>query len=326
MRWEALALALVLVTAGCLTGGSDGSDGPVRKASADVGDSTGGLEGTVTDQAIQAVEGALVRVEELDRTTRTESDGSFAFSNLEPGTYRVTVNASGFLSDRETVTVTAGEVTTIEYVLSRVSKAEPFTQTLELKGFFECGFGAGYDLSPAPPPANMSGGIISWSTCGTINSQVGENATNDRFDHRFTLEAPLTELVVETTWEPGAGSLSDMLWVDLVPQGHHCGNITTCEWSLLDHWGESPLVGEVNESRLEAEQDYFDRRCRNGVDEFCGYNFADDGWPLWMRTWARWECQPAGPQACVLLQQPFTHIATAFYNQPAPDGYSSLES
>lgn len=323
MRWTGVVLALVLATAGCLSsGGSEGE--PVRQAKADVTEATGGIEGTVTDEAVQPVANATLRVTETGRTATTEPDGSFAFSTVQPGSYTLTVNASGFVSAQQEVRVEAGEVSTVEIVLARVASEDAFTQTLELKGFFECGFGAGYDLSAAPPPANASGGLISWSTCATVNDQLGENATNDRFDHRFTLEPALTELVVETTWEPSAGSLSDMLWVDLVPQGHHCGNITTCEWSLLDHWGSSPLVGTVNETRLEAEQAYFDRRCGNDVDRFCGYNFAEDGWPLWIRTWARWECQPAGPQACLLIQQPFTHVATAFYNQPAPEGYSAL--
>lgn len=325
MRWEASLLVAMLLTAGCLGLASEEASEPVQKARAEASEDTGGIEGVITDAAVQPIPSANVTIAELSKTSAAASDGSYAFSNLAPATYTLRVNATGYLGQEKTVDVTAGTVETVDFVLSKISSKEPFTQQFELKGFFECGFGAGYDLSAAPPPANMSGGIISWPTCNTVNSGLGQNATNDQFDHRFELEPPIRSLVVETTWEPSTGNLAEQMWVDVVPQGFHCGNITTCEWSLIDHWGPSPLTGTVNNTTFHEEQAYFDRRCENGVDEWCGYDFYEEGWPLWIRTWVRWECQPAGPQACVLVQQPFTHIVTAFYNQPAPDGFTALE-
>lgn len=325
MRWLAVPIVLALVTAGCLgIGGDDGSDEPVQKARAVVTDDTGGIQGVVTDAAVQPIEGATVEIQELSTSTTTAEDGSYAFSELQPATYTLTVTSDEHLSQEKTVDVTAGEVATVDIVLTRQAAQDPFTQSFELKGFFECGFAAGYDLSPAPAPANMSGGLISSPTCNTLNSASG-NATNDRFDHFFTLEGPIRSLVVETTWEPSVGALSDQLWVDIVPQGFHCGNITMCEWSLIDHWGPSPLTGHINNTTFQQEQAYFDRRCENGVDEWCGYDFREDGWPLWIRVYARWECTPAGAQACVLAQQEFTHILTAFYHEPAPEGFTALE-
>lgn len=323
MRWSPTFLALLLVTAGCL-GGTDGSQEPVQQARADVSSSTGGVEGTVTDPAIQPIGNATVQLVEANRTTEAKPDGSFAFSNVQPGTYTVEANATGFLADQQEVTVRAEQIATVDFLLAHAPTTESYTQTWEMRGFFECGFAAGYDASAAPPPANRSGGVISWPFCATVNSLAG-NATNDDFDEHFTTEPNLRTLVVETRWDPSAGSLSDQLWVDIVPQGFHCGNITKCKWSLLDHWGPSPLVGRVNDTRIDSIQSYFERRCNNGTDEYCGHNFEQDGWPLWIRVYPRWECQPAGPQACVLVQQEFTHVTTAFYNEPAPAGFTALE-
>lgn len=317
-----LAVMTVLVlTAGCLGGSED--DEAVQQKEATVTEDTGGIEGLVTNPAVEPIPDAELTLVEIGATTTTADDGSYAFSELEPASYALEVNASGYKGTRETVDVSAGEIATVDLVLSQERSTDGFTQTLELNGFFECGFAAGYDASAAPPPANSSSGLISYPVCAQVNSATG-NSTNDRFEHYFASEANLQTLVAETMWEPGAGSLSDQLWVDIVPEGFHCGDITMCEWSLLDHWGENPLQGRVDRERLEHVQEYFDQQCEEGEDEWCGYDFDANGWNLWIRVYPRWECQPAGPQACVLAQQEFSHVVTMFHNEPAPADYSAI--
>jgi hypothetical protein len=322
-RVAVLGLAVVglALVGGCLS--DDGSSDENRLETAQATEDTGGLEGLVTDPAIEPIEGAQVRLPQLDASTTTAEDGSFAFSELEPGSYTLVANATGHQASERTVDVVAGEVRAVDLVLAQRNVQEPYRQTFELAGFFECGFAAGASTEPAPPPANTSQGLISSPTCATVNSLSG-NATNDRFDHYFGIEPNVETMVVETEWEPSAGSLSDQLWVDVVPEGHHCGSITMCNWSLLDHWGESTLVGRVNSERFEHVQQHFDDRCEEGEDEACGLDFAEEGWPLWIRVYPRWECQPAGAQACVLLQQDFRHVVTSFHHEPAPEGYTAL--
>lgn len=323
MRAWWLVLALIApVFIGCLGGDESAED--LQKARAKVSEELGGIEGVVTDEAIQPVVGANVTLIEVDESTRTASDGSFAFSELEPGTYTVSVRDPGHVSASQTVEVTAGTAAAVDFVLTTVVSEQPYTQAFELVGFFECGFAAGVNLSAAPPPANVTTGIISYPVCGDVNSQAN-NATNDRFDHYFRIDGPIQSLVVETTWDPNVGGLSDSLWVDIVPEGFHCGSITMCNWSLIDHWGPSPLVGVIDRERFADVQQHFHDTCEDGEDEWCGYNFMDSGWPLWIRVYPRWECQPAGPQACVVAQQEFTHYVTAFYHEPAPEGYSALQ-
>lgn len=322
MRLHVLALAVLVLTAGCLTGSDD--EDPVQRQQAQVTEDTGGIEGLITNPAIEPIAEATVTIPSIEASTTTAQDGSYAFSELEPDTYTLEVNASGYKGTRETVDVRAGEVSTADLVLSEERSVEGYTQTLELTGFFECGAAAGFNLSAAPAPANQSSGLISSPTCGTINDVSG-NSTNDRFEHYFSTEANLQTLVAETTWEPSAESLSDQLWVDIVPEGFHCGSIQMCEWSLLDHWGENPLHGRVDEARLDQVQEHFDQQCAQGEDEWCGYDFDAEGWDLWIRVYPRWECQPAGPQACVLAQQEFSHVVTMFYNEPAPEEFTALE-
>ena len=137
---------------------------------------------------------------------------------------------------------------------------------------------------------------------------------------------PLHTAIIETEWRPSTGGLSNQLWVSVDPVGFPCGSIDPCPWTLLDHWGQSPLVGRIDREKLAEVQAYFIEQCEDGSNSFCGYSFFDDGWPLLLRTFARWECQPSGPQACALLQQEFTHYVTGFYNAPAPEGYRTRGS
>ena len=60
----------------------------------------GALEGTVVDQAGAVIAGAKVTLQNpatgKEITAATNERGSFNFQNLEPGTYTVTVEKSGF--------------------------------------------------------------------------------------------------------------------------------------------------------------------------------------------------------------------------------------
>jgi hypothetical protein len=96
--------------------------------------STASLTGTVTDPSGAVVPGAHIVVHNLstgiDRTTQSDSAGSYSVASLQPGNYAVTVNASGFAAYKvpsvallvdQTVTVnarlaiaSAGEVVNVQ--------------------------------------------------------------------------------------------------------------------------------------------------------------------------------------------------------------------
>lgn len=319
MRPIPLAMIALLVTAGCLgLGGDDASEEPLRKARAEVSEDTGGIEGVVTDPAVQPIEGAQVTLEELGETVESESDGSFAFSTVPPATYTLTVNASGFVATEKTLSVQANDVTRLDVILAHTVSEDAYTQTWELTGFFECGVAAGLNLSAAG-----EGTIArSFRLCGSVAS-LSENATNDRSDHTWSADAPIETFVFETQWDAGNTGFADSLWVDVIIDPIHCGNY--CNWTVLDMNGPSPLQSRIDRGRFENISAYFEEACEEGEDQFCGYNFWDNGWPLWSRVYPRWECQPTPAQACAPIQQEYKHFVTAFYNAPAPDGYSLLD-
>jgi iron complex outermembrane recepter protein len=68
--------------------------------------------GTVSGRLIHSLSGdpvrdAVVRLEEIQRETKSATDGSFSFQNVPAGQYHLTVSAQGFLPNRRELTVPA---------------------------------------------------------------------------------------------------------------------------------------------------------------------------------------------------------------------------
>ena len=84
---------------------------------------TGAINGTVTNPNKEIIVGASVTVKNTETnkeyTATTDDNGGFKLSNLEPGTYAVTVNASGFAAfNAERVVVEVGRNTELPVEVS----------------------------------------------------------------------------------------------------------------------------------------------------------------------------------------------------------------
>jgi outer membrane receptor protein involved in Fe transport len=77
---------------------------------------TGQINGTVKDQNDALVSGATVKVRNVgtnaERNTTSNGSGYYAVTNLLPGQYEVTINATGFKAQKISATVTVGGSTT----------------------------------------------------------------------------------------------------------------------------------------------------------------------------------------------------------------------
>jgi len=68
---------------------------------------TATLTGTVVDADMQeGVEGAEVTLAETDQSATTDEFGTFSFSDLDEGTYTISVSAEGYSNAEEEVEVT----------------------------------------------------------------------------------------------------------------------------------------------------------------------------------------------------------------------------
>ena len=60
------------------------------------------------------IAGATVQIDELSRTVTSSAEGSFAFDNVPPGTYHVSVHAQGYSTRRTETTVSSSAVVPLE--------------------------------------------------------------------------------------------------------------------------------------------------------------------------------------------------------------------
>lgn len=286
---------------------------------------TGGVEGVVTDPAIQPVASANLTLVELDRNVTTSEDGSYAFSRVPPGTYTLRVNATGLLSQEKEVEVTRNTVEQIDFILTHKRLVKPFQQTMEMTGFVECGVGWRQDPVPAPSSLARDSAL---AACATPNLLIGGfNATNDKFLHRFSMEPPLTEVVYELGWESGSTPVTTpALRTIMEVQGFiNEGQLAR----VMDVRGHDPIRVEFTQDDWDQLAQNFTDKCKgeNGTeqsDEWCGLNFRGSGWDMVLRVFATGDCVETPAATCLLIQQEFTHYVSAFYNQPAPDGYGLI--
>jgi hypothetical protein len=83
---------------------------------------TGAISGTVSDASNAVVPNAMVTLLNIgtnkEETATTGDDGRFRFSNLQPGTYTLTIKTSGFADyKQEQITVEVGRTSTVEAAL-----------------------------------------------------------------------------------------------------------------------------------------------------------------------------------------------------------------
>src|SRR4051812_25051254 len=77
---------------------------------------SGTIRGTVKDAKGNSLAGASVFIQGSSQGTTTGNDGVFSLS-LNPGTYMVSASYVGLGAGRQSVTVTPGGVSTIDFVL-----------------------------------------------------------------------------------------------------------------------------------------------------------------------------------------------------------------
>lgn len=324
-----VAVVALLTVAGCLGLGGEDSSSSDAPETASVSEDTGGIEGVVTDEAVQPIPGANVTLVDLDRTTEATEDGAYAFSEVEPGEHTLRVEAEGHLGTEETVSVRAGEVTVRDFVLATETGTEAYTTELELNGFFECGFEVGWNVTgtvPAPPEQAPDPRyfFLGLATCAVPNSVLeevgaGGNATNDKFAHSFETDPPLSTLVYEMGWEP-ENQFADWMTTRMEVEGFANDGVGT----IFRTQGPSPIHIRLDAPVWSELSENFTAQCEEGDDQYCGYSFDANGFPLQTRVFPAWQCASEQGGGCAVVQQPFTHFITAFYNEPAPQGYRLL--
>lgn len=96
--------------------------------------STGSVAGLVALETGEPVHGALVVIIGSPRTATTDHDGRYVITGVAPGTYEVIAQREHLTTGRETVTVTAGQPSTANFVLSLEGVHEEVVVTASATG------------------------------------------------------------------------------------------------------------------------------------------------------------------------------------------------
>ena len=119
-----LAVSLIVLS-GCIAAPTPSATDAPAPSEATTTAETGAIDGSVTTDELQPIPNAQVALQGDNRSTVSASDGSFSFSNLDPGTYTVLVAGLGYFSNQKTVSVVAGEAVKVTIILDKIPIAPP---------------------------------------------------------------------------------------------------------------------------------------------------------------------------------------------------------
>lgn len=320
--WMLALLLLGAALSGCVGADDEQTSDVDLQNKARATSDTGGIQGVVTDPAIQPVEGATVTIQELGRSTETATDGSFAFSEITPSTYTLEITADGFLSTDRQIDVRADDVLNVDVVLTNRPSITPYSQQIEFKGFVEC--------SLATP-------VVLVAVCAIPNSVLsfvtgGGNATNDRFLFTFPIEEDPWQMVTEVRWDAGQ-PLGESLSMIVEPDG--LPNDDKTEFGGLR--GTSPLIYSTDRARFAEVDLNTTKVCNEELDpesdfsasreSYCNRAYIDEGGLVWVRLFvSNTDLTGQGvPTGGVAVQQSYDLVVTTFYHAPACEDYSLFE-
>jgi len=143
---------------------------------------TGSVTGTVTDPSGAAVPSATVSLRNNDtaaiQNSTTNSTGAYRFALLNPGSYSLSVRASGFRGMQQNVSVAVGQSSTVDLKLEVASTATTVEVTAQGSALQTDNGNVSTTISPEiiatmPNPGNDLSYFVQTSPGATMNTQAG---------------------------------------------------------------------------------------------------------------------------------------------------------
>lgn len=302
----------------------DGPDEPDAVApTATVDQETGAIDGALVGDDGLPISGAQVALQEAPALTSvTATDGQFAFSYVDPGTYHVLVAALGFGHRSVRAEVMAGEVTHMGDIV--LQAAAPSGQAIEriigpIPGKFFCGFATAAVSGPCKVVYFPEGSPLhpaEEAYQGTANENNIFTFANAIVDNRSLESDVFSGMILEVSWTFQTQAAKSMTATieETQPNGRQVDPVEGLPVVWARGKGESPL-------RLIAlpGQDNANQTEQMPLD---AQGFTLGVFPA---------TDPSGPevegrelQPTAYTEQPFELWLTLYYNQPVDLTFSAL--
>jgi len=298
-----VALLVLIGFAGCIgdsKGGGVEDDGETDTGGDPVfTQSTGAIGGYVLDVAFSPIAGATVSLTKDGKALQnvtTDETGTYALSEVTPGSYLVLANKSGFRPKSKSVTVSAGTLVREQFLLEQAPTVTPYIdETIEFHGYLECSGPLGRCISTAP-----------------------QGTGNHRPSGSYPVKEGLQAMLFEMVWSPSRGTgLNDG---GAGPLG---GGMT-----LSISWTTPAGLGAASANSLNGQtiRIYLERRLNDAGEyrTFCveGCNGSSRDWPYQAGGVVSFSGSPNAPN--VVIARPFEIYVTAFYYQMMPEGFTGI--
>ncbi|HUR62343.1 MAG TPA: carboxypeptidase-like regulatory domain-containing protein [Candidatus Thermoplasmatota archaeon] len=304
MRTALLAALVVLLLSGCTSSGNTGTTsdtGQFSDKTVTVSSTTGAIRGIVVDQAVTPIAkvAVSVMVGATNKTTTSDAQGRFVFSDLPAGTYFMVFKHLLYKTVQQSVDVKAGvaDPPITKVLMEAVFAQKPYHEQFKFKGIIACGYNA--VLVTAPCVTDYTS--ISPTCPGGCAPQLkGAQGDNRAF---ITSVAPNWQTIVtELTFQSNGQGTSDRMGVLVSYEKRTAGDwFGTAE-------GLSPIV-----LRLETGVEGPDQQGEPKLIPPEGRNDLQI-----LGSIAAAEGQDAG----VGINQEFLVFQTNFYNAKPPEGWS----
>ena len=236
MRVLIATLFVTALLAGCSDNGTPPGAGDLP-----VTETTGAIRGVVVDMQVVPVGDVTIRLHSGEET-QTGDDGLFTFTGLQPGTYFMTAQRSGYLGAQSSVDVFAGIANppTVRIQIEFLVGRQPYIEMFKMEGYYECAFAA-----PFITDSCDFGYRTAYDEANKTQQPPGDRTIQRTMNTQYyDVAETVVSIVQEGFWE--SSTVTEMkISIDATPIDNACD----CSHSFLEVDQPSPTYG-----RLDGEQ------------------------------------------------------------------------
>lgn len=311
----ALAVLLLLMS-GCA---ETPKTGGLSVSTSDRPAPVGMIIGNVADDEERPVPNATVELRELSRNTTTDELGDYRFLDVPVGRYTVKATHPRFNATARQVEVRAGAPAQGFLTLVARPEYKPYNFTRELAGQFECA--AEYFII-----TGSCWTVVQGTSCNYVNYCVQDPHFKSKYEFPVAIGSRWDTILLEMTWEVGAGSLPGMhLYLEnanVTQQGLHGKKVALAEGTT------QPLTVRVDRGEAAPGAEKYDGSNVYAFVPDAGGDQLVRAFPLGNGyDYTSQVCEPT--RGCFLgvgagLNLKFTIQFTVFFNGRAPEGFSAI--